>query len=81
PTNSESCFRLTDVQRTNSFTVTFACTNSRVYGLELNTNLVLGPWSFVPGETNKWGEGDGEMSLTDPADATQRNYRVGVSVP
>ncbi|MFH0953313.1 MAG: choice-of-anchor Q domain-containing protein [Verrucomicrobiota bacterium] len=80
-TDSNSYFHLTAVGHTNSFSVWFVCTNSRAYSLQFASNLVTGPWPGVAGQTNVTGEADGEMSLTDPADATQRSYRVRVSMP
>ncbi len=81
PTNGQSYFHLTGLRRTNSFAVTFVCTNSRVYSLGYSTNLMMGEWWAVNGATNVPGDASGSMSLTDPADATQRSYRVGVALP
>lgn len=80
PTNGNSFFRLTGTAHTNSFAVSFVCTNSRVYSLQFATNLVDGEWLMADGATNVAGVG-GSMSLTDTVDSAQRSYRVGVSLP
>ena len=80
PTNPASLFQITGTAHTNSHTVTFSCTNSREYSLMYSESLVTGDWSLVTGQTNVPGVGS-SMSLTDPADATQRSYTVGVSLP
>ncbi|MBU1908884.1 MAG: hypothetical protein KJ726_02425, partial [Verrucomicrobia bacterium] len=81
PTNSGSYFHLTGLRRTNSFAVTFVCTNSRVYSLQAATNMVDGSWLMVDGATNVAGDIGGTMSLTDTVDSVQRSYRVGVGIP
>jgi len=80
-TNAGDYFRITSVESTNSCTVTFVCTNSRVYGLQFNTNLITGQWSPVTAQTNILGEPDGQMSFTDTNDANRRAYRVQVELP
>ncbi|MBU1693273.1 MAG: hypothetical protein KKC51_04850 [Verrucomicrobia bacterium] len=81
PTNSASVFRITGIGETNSFSVIVGCTNSRVYGLQFNADLLTGSWSAVEGQTNRPGEADGAMSLVDTNDAAHRAYRVGVGLP
>ncbi|MBU1692602.1 MAG: hypothetical protein KKC51_01425, partial [Verrucomicrobia bacterium] len=78
PTSSNSFFHLMNVGHTNSFAVTFSCTNTRVYNLEFNTNL-FAAWASVSGQTNVPGAAGGSMTLTDTVDAVRRAYRVGVS--
>ncbi|MBN1269314.1 MAG: hypothetical protein JXB04_06995 [Kiritimatiellae bacterium] len=80
PTDSNSYFRLTGMEHTNSFMVSFVCTNSREYSLQYATNMVDGSWLMVDGATNVAGVGS-SMTLTDAVDAVQRSYRVGVSLP
>jgi len=81
PRNSNSYFRLTGIEPTNSFAVEFICTNSRAYSLQFSTNLIDGAWLDMDGQTKIVGEAGGLMSLTDTNDAVHRAYRVGVSLP
>jgi hypothetical protein len=81
PHDSNSFFRLNDVDNSASCVITFVCTNSRVYSLTFTTNLVSGPWSVVGGQSSVTGALGGTMSLTDTVDSVQRSYRVGVSLP
>ncbi len=81
PTNAASYFHITSMDHSNSCTVTFACTNSRVYSLEMATNVAAGEWLMVEGQTNVTGDASGGMSLTDTNAAGMASYRVGVQVP
>jgi len=81
PHDADSYLRITGVAHTQSCTVSFICTNSRVYSLQYATNMVAGSWSPVIGETNESGDADGTMSLTDTNDAAYRAYRIGVEMP
>ena len=81
PTDAASYFHITAVGHTNSCTVSFSCTNSRVYTLEYSEALTGATWSVVSGQVQVPGEADGEMSLTDPTDAPLRCYRIRVEYP
>jgi len=81
PTDAGSYFHITGVGHTNSCTVSFSCTNSRVYTLEYSEALTGATWSVVSGQVQVPGEADGEMSLTDPTDAPLRCYRIRVEYP
>ena len=81
PYNSTSLFQILDVDRSNSCSVSFACTNSRVYDLEYSAGLSTESWSGVAGQTNVRGAASGTMTLTDTNTASgTRIYRVRVSV-
>ena len=81
PTGSNSFFRITSIERTNSVSVAFTCTNSRTYSLEKVNALVTGDWSFVSSQTNVSGSASGNMSLIDTNTAALRMYRVRVRKP
>ena len=81
PTNRDSYLHLTFIQCTNSFAVTFSCTNSRVYSLQSSEGMVDGQWLMVDGATNRTGEADGMLDLVDPDNTTSRFYRIDVHKP
>lgn len=81
PTGSNSYFRITRIDGSNSASVVIACTNSRIYSLESMAQLLTGSWSFVAGQTNVPGEADGSMPLVDTNPVTFRLYRVRVTEP
>ncbi|OQW96792.1 MAG: hypothetical protein BWK77_03595 [Verrucomicrobia bacterium A1] len=81
PTDSGSCFRVTGMNRADSFVVGVACTNTRIYGLGCTTNLIQGAWWPVAGQTGIPGEADGFMELVDPTNAGSRSYRATVEPP
>ncbi|MBU0677154.1 MAG: thrombospondin type 3 repeat-containing protein [Verrucomicrobia bacterium] len=80
PHNSNDYFRITHVEETNSFAVTFSCTNSRSYSLQSAASMVDGSWLMVAGQTNIAGHTGGTMSLVDTNDTRRTWYRVGVAV-
>ena len=81
PTDSNSFFRVIQLRRPDSASVTFSCTNSRLYSLQSATNLVDGEWLMVDGQTNRWGDAGGSLMLTDTNEAVLKAYRVGVQLP
>ena len=81
PTGSNSFFHITSVEGSNFVSVTFTCTNSRIYSLESTVSLTTGGWFYVVGQTNIPGETDGSMPLVDTNTAAFRAYRVRVAEP
>jgi len=81
PTNASSVFQIIDIEQTNSFNVTFSCTNSRLYSLQSSESLATGDWSLVVGQTNVPGEADGTMSLLDTNETAFKAYRIRVMNP
>ncbi len=81
PLVRNSCLRIVTLSRTNSFRVTFSCTNSRNYSLEYSDALVSGAWLPMPEQTNLPGQDGGVMSLIDSNPPPVRAYRVGVHAP
>ncbi|MBC8453961.1 hypothetical protein H8D64_02795 [PVC group bacterium] len=81
PTNESSFFQISDMNHTNSQTVSFACSSNRIYSLQCSTNLLDLQWDTVAGQTNVQGEGDGILSMTDTNEYPLNNYRVQVSLP
>ena len=79
PTNPASGFEILDVVVTNSCTLTFLSSASRVYSLRASDNLLGGLWSAVGELTNRPGTG-GMMGLTDTNSVPARSYRLGVSL-
>jgi len=82
PTNAMSCFRITELEYGHSCRLSFACTNTRVYGLERTTGLATGEWEALAGQTNVAGADSGEMTLEDSNTALAAGaYRVWVRLP
>jgi hypothetical protein len=52
-----------------------------MYSLEGCPVLTTGQWTAVSGQTNLWGEVDGEMSLTDPNPDPLPAYRATARMP
>ena len=80
PNNPDSQFEILDVSATNSCTLTFLSSASRVYSLKFIDDLCSGSWSVMDGLTNQPGNG-AMMSLTDTNHVAARSYRLGVSLP
>jgi len=81
PLDGGHYFRVEAVAAANSFSVSIACTNSRVYSLEIVTNLHGEGWTAIPGQTDRPGETDGNLLLTDPAEGFGGSYRVRARAP
>jgi len=80
PNDAGSFFLLTGLAPVNSFSVSFPGSAARVYSLQGCTNLPVGAWAGIAGQTNIPGEA-GSMALTNAASLPQRCYRVRVSLP
>jgi hypothetical protein len=80
PTSPASRFEILGVSATNSCTLTFSSSVSRVYSLVSSDDLRGDLWSVVGILTNQPGTG-GIMSLTDTNPAQVRLYRLNVSLP
>ncbi len=78
PTNSASRLRIHTILNASGCQVSFGCTNSRSYCLEVCTSLSTGAWFQVTGQTNITGEADGNMTLNDQGNSTVCTYRVKV---
>ncbi|MBU0677149.1 MAG: hypothetical protein KJ626_03455 [Verrucomicrobia bacterium] len=81
PHDSNDYFRISQVEETNSFAVTFSCTNSRNYSLQSAASMVDGSWLMVAGQTNIAGHASGTMSLIDASHAARKGFRVLVLIP
>jgi parallel beta-helix repeat protein len=80
PTNAASCFHITSVSNLPPWTVYFGSSSNRSYTLCSRTNLTVGAWLAIPGQSNVVGAG-GMMSLRDTNTAATRFYRVQVTLP
>jgi len=80
-TDSNDYFRITAIAQTNSWRVWFNCSSNRLYSLAYIDSLTTDSWSYVEGQTNRAGETDGVMFLTDSSNALFRCYRVLVGLP
>lgn len=81
PTNGDSFFRLTWIERTNSMAIMFGSSTARVYSLENSEMLDGGYWMAVEGQANVTGDASGMTTLIDTNDAAMKAYRVEVSLP
>jgi PKD repeat protein len=81
PTNALSYFHLQSISKSPNVAATFQSSSNRTYTLYSRTNLTIGAWNAVPGQTNIPGT-DGALTLTNPPSAdAQRFFRVGVHIP
>jgi hypothetical protein len=80
PTNTSSYFHITNVSNLPPWTVYFGSSSNRSYTLCSRTNLTVGAWLAIPGQSNVVGAG-GMMSLRDTNAAATRFYRVQVTLP
>ncbi|MBU0676849.1 MAG: hypothetical protein KJ626_01925 [Verrucomicrobia bacterium] len=81
PTDSNSFFRITNWEETNSFTVTFTSSTNRIYDLQRSESTEIEAWSVVQPFEDLRGDASGILSFTDTNDFLKSRYRVRVSVP
>ncbi len=81
PGDSNSFFRITELDQGNSWTVTFTTSTNRVYDLERNDRLVGDDWTPVDGHTRIPGAPAGTLSLTDTNAGPNTHYRIRVTIP
>ena len=80
PQDSDSYPWLGGAVSNNQFIVRFPSSSRRVYSFLSRTNLTVGSWDPVDGQTNLPGTG-AEMQLSTPTTHSHNFYRVDISIP
>jgi len=82
PTNAASCFRIAATSNlADRVVVGFLSSANRVYALEACTNLAIGAWLGVDGQTNIPGTGGVQTLEDNTSGASPRFHRLRVSLP
>lgn len=81
PTNGLSYLEVLNVYRSPSVLVEFLAVDGRNYTLECRTNLLLGGWTGVPGQSNMPGIPGTSWLVDTNTDLPASFYRVKVALP
>jgi hypothetical protein len=79
PNDSSSVWRVRSIASDGMVSVSYISSAIRLYDFEYAANLVSGPWTPYPGQTNHPGVG-GLESFVDSS-TTARFYRIRVKIP